>query len=127
MCHFRSEDVCMKIPSDTVTNSFAIEAAVGAPSPGVDHEIDDAHRYTHTGDDPRRQVGIDNGVEIVEEETSLVGDKAGAGFKVAFCQGERTGPGTYPDDDAPHECHQMQSRPHRTPAGPERTEDDKCQ
>lgn len=91
-----------------VTISFTWATSRSEPALGIDDEIESADGHTRGGHNPGGQIGISDGVEVVQEETALIGEMAGAGFKEVFREGERAGPGRDLHQDSPEECDDVQ-------------------
>lgn len=70
-------------------------------TPGVDAEIEGADGYAKGDKDGDGKVGVDDGVQIVEEETAGPDVVAGSGLEDLFGEGEGAGDGTGVDDNSP--------------------------
>ena len=110
-----------------VTISFVLTALDFAPAASVDGEIEGAYRDAGGGDYPEREIGVDDGVEIVQKEAALIGGTAGVSFKVVFGERERAGPGREFSHDSPDEREEMQGCQDGTAAGEEGTEGNECE
>ena len=93
-------------------------------APRVDAEIEGANGDSKDRDEPSGKIGIDDGVERVEQEAAVIGGEAGAGFEILFGECERARPRPGFGSDSPEQSKNMECAPKRTAAREERTEDD---
>jgi hypothetical protein len=69
--------------------------------PGLDGEVDSADGDAGGGDEPGWQVGMDDGVQDMQQETAPIAGQACARFEIQLVESERTGPWTRFDEDSP--------------------------
>jgi hypothetical protein len=92
-------------------------------APAIDSEIENTHCHTCTGHYPGRQIGINDGVEVVQQEATLIRRCADAGLKILFRQSERTRPRAHFRKYSPGEGKDVQGAPHGAAARPKGSED----
>jgi hypothetical protein len=66
------------------------------PSPeahGINTEIEQANGDTTYSQQPRRHIGVDQRVQVVQEKPTLIRADASAGSQPIFCRSQRTWPG----------------------------------
>lgn len=85
-----------------------------SPTPTIDAEIEGANDDACAGDDPTGKIGIDDGVEVMEQKAALVEVQTDPGFKITFGESERTGPWARLHCDSPKQGQDVQ----RSPDGP---------
>lgn len=92
--------------------------------PGVDAKVESADGYGAGDEQGERDVGVDDGVEVMKEETAGPGVEAGAGFEGLLGEGEWAVDGEGFDQDAPDKRGDMEGGEPGAAAGEEGSGDD---
>ena len=103
--------------------SGGLTAEVSAQTPSIYTQVESANGHANHGYGPAGKVGIDDRVQIVQQEAALVGGQSGFGLKIRLRKGQRAGPGAGFHGDAPEQRRHVETAPHGPPASPERAKD----
>lgn len=102
-----------KAPSLHASNSALSQ------SPAVYPKVQGAYGYSRTRYHPCRQCGIDDCIEVMNQETAVVFSPARPGFEVLFRQCQGTWPWARLNDDSPKQGQDVNRTPHRSVTCPE--------